>query len=93
MSAPVQTSTAWSVLDAKWVDHDPTCDAITVTVQANGKTYAVACSGPKHMRSNEFISAMRAAVACLIQAAGGDMSVVGAGAVGDTFDTGDQRAN
>lgn len=86
--------TQWTVLDAKWVDTDSASDAITVSLQANGKHYAVACSGPKGMRSDEFISALRAGTAAIIRAAGGDMAAVGCGTIEDAkFDTGDQRAN
>jgi hypothetical protein len=93
MSTPI-TRTAWAVLDAKWVDTDPECDVIAVELQANGKNYSVACSGPKNMKSNEFISAMYAAAAGLIRASGNDLSSLKV--VDDStaqFDTGDQRAN
>jgi len=92
--AEVKTHTLWRALDAQWVDSDPTCDVIALTMQSNGKEYAVVCSGPKGMRSPEFTSAIRAAAATLLAAAGGDMADVGASAANDpTFDTGDQRAN
>ena len=68
---------------------------IALTMQAHGAEFAVACSGPKGMKSNDFISAVHAALAALISSAGGDLSVIGAsdGRQGDLFDTGDQRAN
>jgi hypothetical protein len=94
MTEPVKTSTVWHLLEAQWVDADPDCDVIAVTLQGNGSVYTVCCSGPKDMTSRDFISAMRIAVAGLIRAAGGDMSVVGCGTPDDAkFDTGNQRAN
>jgi hypothetical protein len=95
MSAtPIKTSTVWQLLDAQWIDTDPMVSVIATTVRGNGTEYAVVCSGPKGMKSNEFISAIRVAVAGLLRAGGGDMSVVGCGEVSDPrFDTGDQRAN
>lgn len=90
----IKTHTVWQLIDAHWIDTDPTTDCIAVTVRGNGTEYAIACSGPKGMKSNEFISAMRVSVAGLLRAGGGDMSVVGCGEVSDPkFDTGDQRAN
>jgi hypothetical protein len=77
-----------------WIDDDPECSTIAVTVKSDGVEYAVVCSGPKGMRSNDFTNAMRIAVAGLIRAGGGDMSVVGCGTLDDAkFDTGSQRAN
>jgi hypothetical protein len=94
MSDVKTTTTVWRCLDAQWVDGDPTCSVIALTMQSNGKEYAVVCSGPKGMKSNEFISAIRAAAASLIAAAGGDLKDTGCSAANDsTFDTGDQRAN
>ena len=91
---PVKTSSLWRTLDAQWIDSDPACDVIALTMQSNGKEYAVVCSGPKGMKSNEFISAIRAAAASLIAVAGGDLKDTGCSAANDpTFDTGDQRAN
>jgi hypothetical protein len=92
--AEVKTHTLWRALDAQWVDDDPSCSVIALTMQSNGKEYAVVCSGPKGMESNEFISAIRAAAASLIAAAGGDLKDTGCSAANDPkFDTGDQRAN
>jgi hypothetical protein len=93
MTAPV-TSTLWQLLDAFWIETDPDVDVIAVAVKGGGQQYVVTCAGPKGMKSNEFVPAMRAAVAGLIRAAGGDMTAVGARPAEDpTFDTGDQRAN
>ena len=94
MSEPVKTHTVWRCLEAQWVDDDPSCSVIALTMQMGGQEYAVVCSGPKGMRSPEFISAIRAAAAALLAAAGGDMKVVGGEPANDPmFDTGDQRAN
>lgn len=93
MSAvPVMTRQLWKVLDAQWVDTDHDCDVITVTLRSNGKEYVVACSGPKAMKSDEFIPAIRAAAAALLESSGGDITVVNRDS-GGTFDTGDQRAS
>jgi hypothetical protein len=70
----------WRVIDCRWVDKEPDVDVIAVVV-ANGRTgdsYAVTCAGPKGMKSDQFIDAIRAATASLLRAAGGDMSSVGA---------------
>jgi hypothetical protein len=83
----------WRVLDAFWINDDPTYDVIAISLQASGREYVVACSGPKGMNSNDFIPAVRAAAASLIRAVGGDMSVVNACDINAVFDTGDQRAN
>jgi hypothetical protein len=86
------TRTVWSVVGSDWIDTDPTCDVIAIQLRANGKEYAVVCSGPKGMDSNEFIPAVRAAAAAMIHAVGGDMSTVGAGTLDEAkFDTGTQR--
>jgi hypothetical protein len=88
---PVKTRTMWRLLNAQWVDNDPVCDCIALTLQSAGKEYVVVCSGPKDMKPNEFIPAIRAASAALLAVTGGKLTDV----VGDdsTFDTGDQRAN
>lgn len=89
-----ETRTVWRTLDVRWVDGDPVTDVIVLALQANGKEYIVTCAGPKDMKSDEFISALRIAAALLIRAGGGSMSVVGCGTLEDAkFDTGDQRAN
>jgi NAD(P)H-dependent flavin oxidoreductase YrpB (nitropropane dioxygenase family) len=94
MTEPVKTSSVWQLLDAHWVDVDPDADVIVVAVKGGGHEYVVTCAGPNNMTTNDFIPAMRAAVAGLIRAAGGDMSAVGARTTTDpTFDTGDQRAS
>jgi hypothetical protein len=91
----VKTTTVWRCLDAQWIDTDKDCDAIALTMQRAGAEFAVVCSGPKGMKSNDFIPAVHAALAALTASAGGDLSVIGAStaAQGDLFDTGDQRAN
>ena len=89
----VKTSTIWRCLESRWVDTDPDCDCITLTMQANGRSFAVVVSGPKRMKSDEFVPALQAAAAAIIMACGGDPSVVGASNADDTFDTGNQRAN
>jgi hypothetical protein len=89
----VKTSTIWHCVESRWVDTDPDCDCIALTMQANGRSFAVVVSGPKRMKSDEFIPALQAAAAAMIMACGGDPSVVGASNVDDTFDTGNQRAN
>jgi hypothetical protein len=88
----VSTSTLWRVTGADWYDTEPDVDTISLSLLANGDNYAVACTGPKGMKSDQFISALRAATAALINANGGDISVVGAAQL-DLFDTGDQRAS
>jgi hypothetical protein len=86
--------TIWRQLAVNWVDDDPYTDVIVLVLQANGKEYIVTCAGPKDMKSDEFISAIRIAAGLLIRAGGGDMSVVGCGTPDDaTFDTGDQRTS
>ena len=91
MSA-VKTATLWSVTGADWIDNEKDVDSITVSLRANNEDYAVACTGPKGMMSDQFISALRAAAAALVVANGGDASIVGAEQI-DLFNTGDQRAN
>jgi hypothetical protein len=88
----VPTATLWRVTGAKWLDTDEEFDSISLLIRSNGEDYAVACTGPKGMKSDQFISAIRAAAAALIQANGGDITTVGA-AHPDLFDTGDQHAN
>ena len=87
----VPTRTLWRVLDAKWIDTDPDVSVITIVLQANGKEYVVACSGPKGMKSDEFTSAVQAVATTLIRANGGRIAVADPDTV--AFDTGDQRAN
>jgi hypothetical protein len=91
----VKTTTVWRCLDARWIDNDPECDVIALVMQAAGAEFGVVCSGPKGMKSNDFIPAVHAALAALIGAAGGDIEQVGArdASQGDLFDTGGQRAN
>jgi hypothetical protein len=91
MSDPT-TSTLWSVTGAEWIDTETDVDSITISLRTGDEDYAVACTGPKGMKSNQFISALRAATASLIRANGGDISTVGA-AQSNMFDTGNQRAN
>lgn len=88
----VKTSTLWGVTGADWLDTEEDVDSITLSLRSNGEDHAVACTGPKGMKSDQFISAIRAAAAALIQANGGDITTVGAAQLG-LFDTGDQRAN
>jgi hypothetical protein len=88
-----QTSTLWRVTGSDWMDDEPDVSTIVLSLRANNADYAVACTGPKGMKSDQFISALRAAAAAaLIGASGGDLSTVGAAQLG-LFDTGDQRAN
>jgi hypothetical protein len=90
----IKTSTVWRCIDAQWVDTDPTCSVIALVLQSNGKEFCVVCSGPKGMKSNDFIPAVRAAAASMLAASGGDLSAVGASTLDEAkFDTGDQRAN
>ena len=91
----VTTSEIWKIVTAGWIDKDPAVDVITVVVEGPGQQqYAIACSGPKGMKSNTFITAIRAAAAGLIKACDGDMSAVGASTLDHAkFDTGKQRAN
>jgi hypothetical protein len=86
----VPTRTLWRVVDAQWHDNEPDVSVISIMLQANGNTYAVVCSGPKGMKSDEFTSAIQAAATTLIRANGGSIAV---GDPDTTFDTGDQRAN
>jgi len=93
MSEPI-VQTLWHMTGAKWVDENPDCDVMAVTVSGRGHDYAVCVSGFKGMKVNDIVNAMRAATAGLIHAAGGDMSVVGCSSPDDNaalFDTGDQR--
>jgi len=90
------TKSLWRVLDTRLIETDPDVDVIAVTVEGDGKVYTAVVSGHKGMNSNEFITALRAATAGLLQAVGADMSVVGAqegNSEDKTFDTGTQRAN
>ncbi len=89
-----ETRTVWRQLAVDWVDDNKDTDVIALVLQANGKEYVVTCAGPKDMKSDEFILAIRIAAGFLIRAGGGDMSVVGCGTPDDAkFDTGDQRAS
>jgi hypothetical protein len=87
-----QTSTIWRVTGYDWMDDEPDVSTIVLSLRTNNEDYAVACTGLKGMKSDQFISALRAAAAALIGASGGDISTVGAAQLG-LFDTGDQRAN
>lgn len=94
MSNTVVQKALWHLMSAKWIDTDPDCDVMAVVVAGNRTEYAVCVSGPKNLKTNEIIDALRAAAAGLIQVTGGDVSVVGCespGAQGDLFDTGTQR--
>jgi len=89
-----KTRTYWHVLDAQFVDTDKGCDVVALTMQLEGgDAYAVVCSGPKGMKSTDFIPAVRAAAEALIAVTGGAISVGTDVRQGDLFDTGDQRAN
>jgi hypothetical protein len=76
------TDTKWRVAGSDWLDDQP--DSSTIVIELieldSGEAYTVSCSGPKGMMSNQFITAIRAAAAALIQSCGGDMSAVGASA-------------
>jgi hypothetical protein len=91
MSAPVKTRVLWRTLDVNWIDTDPAVSVIAVTMQAKGKEYVVVCSGPKGMKSDEFVPAIIATGQSLNAASGGGISVGDPEA--DKFDTGTQRAN
>jgi hypothetical protein len=70
----------WRIADCSWLDKEPEVDTILVTV-VNGRTgepYGVTCTGPKGMKSDQFVTAIRAALAGLMLASGGDMSEIGA---------------
>jgi hypothetical protein len=74
------STSLWRIADCSWIDKDPEVDVIAVGV-VNGRTgesYGVTCAGPKGMKSDQFVTAIRAALAGLIRASGGDMSEVGA---------------
>lgn len=87
----VKTRTVWRMIDAKWIDTDPDVSVITIVLQSEGKEYVVVCSGPKGMKSDEFVPAIIAAGRFLNVACG---DVVTDSQMADaTFDTGDQRAN
>jgi hypothetical protein len=90
MSA-VTTRVIWRTLDASWIDTDPDVSVITVVMQANGKEYVVVCSGPKGMKSDEFVPAIISAGQSLNAASGGNVSISNPDA--DKFDTGTQRAS
>jgi hypothetical protein len=85
------TRILWRMLDAQWVDTEPDVSMIALTMQANGKEYIVVCSGPKGMKSDEFIPAIVAAGTTLNTASGDSVRV--GGPETDRFDTGDQRAS
>ena len=86
-----RTRTIWRLLDAQFVDADPDCDVVALTMKLEGgDAYAVVVSGPKGMKSTAFIPAVRAAYEALIAVTGATITVA---ADGDVFDTGDQRAN
>lgn len=90
------TVSLWRVLSSEYYTDDPEHDVMALTVAASGHNYAVAISGPKGMRSIEFIPALQAACAALLMAVGEDPSIVGAkyhDPDDETFDTGNQRAN
>jgi hypothetical protein len=86
-----KTRTFWRVLDACFIDADPDCDVVALTMQLEGgDAYTVAISGPKGMKSDGFVPAVRAAAETLLVAIGGAITL----ATDDgLFDTGDQRAN
>ena len=94
MSAPIVKS-LWYMTGAQYLDVDPDCDVMAVTVTGHGHEYVVCVSGHKDLKVPEIINALRAAAGGLLRAAGGDMSVVGCESADDdtTFDTGDQRAS
>jgi hypothetical protein len=87
----VPTRVLWHLLDANWIDTDPDVSVISVVMQANGKEYVVVCSGPKGMKSDEFVPAILSAGEALNRASGGNAAVVDAET--DKFDTGTQRAS
>lgn len=87
----VTTRVLWRLLDASWVDTDPDVSVISVIMQANGKEYVVVCSGPKGMKSDEFVPAITAAGAALNNASGGNVKLSDPDT--DKFDTGNQRAS
>jgi hypothetical protein len=89
--ADVKTRTLWKLFDAQWIDEDPDVSVITLVMQANGKEYVVVCSGPKGMKSDEFVPAIMAAGTVLNRTTGGDATVVDP--TDATFDTGNQRAS
>ncbi len=86
------TRVLWQVLDASWIDTDPDVSVIAVVLRASGKEYVVVCSGPKGMKSDEFVPAVIAAGSALNKSSGGGISVADP-AADNTFDTGDQRAS
>jgi hypothetical protein len=87
----IHTRVLWRVIDAQWIDTDPDTSVIAVVLQASGKEYVVVCSGPKGMRSDEFVPAITAAGSVLNRSSGGGISV--ADPQMDLFDTGSQRAS
>ena len=87
----VPTRTLWQLIDAQWIDNDPDVSVITVVMQANGKEYVVVCSGPKGMKSDEFVPAITAAGSALNAASGNQIKLADPEA--DKFDTGSQRAS
>jgi hypothetical protein len=87
----VSTRTLWRLLDANWIDTDPDVSVISVIMQAEGKEYVVVCSGPKGMKSDEFVPAIISAGSALNKASGGAVAVADPDA--DKFDTGNQRAS
>jgi len=91
--SPVTTRVLWRLLDAVWIDEDPNVSVITVVMQANGKEYVVVCSGPKGMKSDEFVPAIVCAGQSLNAASGGVVSVAGPDPQMDLFNTGNQRAS
>ena len=78
MSDDTITKTVWRVLTTNFAEDPNGDDILSMSLQANGKTYAVVVAGPRGMNSDEFIPALRAAAGVLIHACGGDVGEVGA---------------
>jgi hypothetical protein len=90
-----ETKSVWRCIDVR-TDHDEKegTDAITLAFKSDGHLYAVTVAARANVMASELVNALRAAAAQLINAAGGDMSSVGAQTLGEAaMDTGDQRAN
>ena len=73
MSEP-KIGTVWRCIDIKGQELPDNLDCVSITLQANGKLYCVAVSGPRGMRSGEGVGALEAALGHIMAAYGIDPS-------------------
>jgi hypothetical protein len=94
VSDTTTTMMIWHITGSEFIDADPEVDVVALSVSDGTRDYAVSVCGRKGMKSNEFINALRAAVAGLLIATGADPKAVGCESLEDPiFNTGNQRAN